>query len=390
MKQAFSSFFQVVFTRFPWMKPFLAVFAVVSVWRVFYLVISLYAFHKIPLATTQPEVQPSFFMPLLQWDSHFYLWIAENGYGNGLGTIVAFWPLFPLGIFVGTVLGMSALTSAFVVNYLAMVGAMWCAFLLAKDLWPKDQEAGWRSVLLYLFFPFSIFFSIFYSEPLFLFTLLASFYAARKNMWLVAGLFAILVTIGRLPGLIIIPALLVEYFSQRSWSLKKLDCQAWYLFLLPAGFVGFLVFNHIRTGNAFIFLEIFQYQWTYRSINPNIFETLVSWLNQIHSAFLSRHPAAIMEALHAAGGWIAAVLFLVFSWRKLPWSYRVFTGLMLLLLISSSTMESVNRYLVVLFPLFLVAAHSLRNPVVFAVTLAVLASYSGMLLTYLSAGYWVG
>ena len=95
-----------------------------------------------------------------------------------------------------------------------------------------------------------------------------------------------------------------------------------------------------------------------------------------------------MNAVHM-GVFLASLSLLIFSWRKIPYAYAVWT--LLILMISFGDWRGVmGRAVAVLFPLFIAAAialsqnEKLYRAVVFASTLLL-----ALFAVAFSHGYWV-
>ena len=104
-------------------------------------------------------------------------------------------------------------------------------------------------------FPTSYFLHIGYTESLFLMLALGCVLAARTGRWVLAGLLGALACLTRAPGLVLVPALLIEaghqYRTTRRWNWQWL-CVA----IVPLGFVGYLLLNYHAAGDPFAFLPI--------------------------------------------------------------------------------------------------------------------------------------
>lgn len=145
--------------------------------------------------------------PWTTYDSQWFISVATSGYQPHT---TPFFPLYPFLLKLGSTPGGMAVLGITISN-LALLAALYVFFLLTEmDYGRRVAQTG---VWLLAFFPTTAFFSAVYTESLFLFLLLLSFYAARKNHWGVAGLCGLLASLTRNPGFLIFFALLIEYFQ---------------------------------------------------------------------------------------------------------------------------------------------------------------------------------
>src|SRR5258706_5842641 len=96
-----------------------------------------------------------------------------------------------------------------------------CIFLVSLFVFYKiirfdyPKKVAYLSLVALLVFPTSFFFGSVYTESLFLFLSLLSFYFARKKWWILAGISGMLLSGTRIVGIAIFPVLLWEFFSSR-------------------------------------------------------------------------------------------------------------------------------------------------------------------------------
>ncbi len=175
--------------------------------------------------------------PWANFDGVYYLLIAEEGYTVNAG----FFPLFPLAInFIASIFGntlpfseIQYFTALFLISIFFLISLILFYKLVRLDY--KKHTAMWSFIFL-LLFPTSFFFAAIYSESLFLLLLILSFYFARKRNWLLASIFAMLLTATRFVGIAILPALLYEFYIAEKTLLKT---KAISLLTIPAGLIGY-------------------------------------------------------------------------------------------------------------------------------------------------------
>lgn len=238
------------------------------------------------------------------------------------------------------------------------------------------------SVWFLLIFPTSYFLHINFTESLFLALTLATFVSARERNWRMAGLFGIFACMARLNGLILVPALLVEayleYRETRRWRWE------WLLIsLVPLGFGIHLLINKIVAGDAFALFAIGKETY-YRSAAP-------PWngIKGLYDAMWGTDPAqammgGIQELFFVALG-LAGV---VACWRYLRGSFTVWMVGNWIVFTSTNFLQSVPRYVLTMFPLFILFARLARNPTWYSGLTVAMILFLALFIGQLVRGHW--
>ena len=126
-----------------------------------------------------------------RWDTDFYHQIATVGYrwdpSVFLHQNVVFFPLYPLLMrWGGALLGGHPLLAGTVISLAAFAGAI--ALLYRMAVLELGEEKAWPVILLVSTYPFALFYSVVYTESLFLFLTVGAFYAMRRRYLLLAAL----------------------------------------------------------------------------------------------------------------------------------------------------------------------------------------------------------
>lgn len=331
------------------------------------------------------------------WDAQHYLYLSENGYHGGQMSN-AFFPLFPLLIHLGTYVFQNSLVAALVIANLASIAGFYLLFKFVEERYGRATARD--TILLYLVFPTALFFTVPYSESLFL-LLIASFFLLLfrgRPGW--AAVPAALLPLARPEGALVILPFAVWYFIKKP-SLAaagegRLRVPWWGRVWPPplpliAPFVGvaaYLAFMKAATGNA---LEMFSAMQDYVSN---------------HSLGYLLHPLELVRlwsewplALHGfTNSIIDRAFFLGFLLLIVPMVRRVHPALAVyalaigLLNVLSGTFMSYTRYVLLAFPLFITLAlllrerrvAVLRTPILFLSTM-----FQGIFLTMHALSYWV-
>lgn len=139
---------------------------------------------------------------LRPWDADHYLGIIENWYvAEGDPRLhIVFLPLYPaLARGLRLVTGLSPFAAAEVVSNAALLGSGWAMFRLAEG--DGGAALGRRAMWLMFLSPMTYFYSIPYTESLFLLTTLLAALCARRRRFALAVLFGALAANARIVGM---------------------------------------------------------------------------------------------------------------------------------------------------------------------------------------------
>src|SRR5690242_4165599 len=182
-----------------------------------------------PAHLLDPYGQPldTLVAPGARWDSVWYLAVAHHGYGADPAR-AAFFPLYPLLL--------RALGSDVVAGIALSLACFTAAALVLHRLTELElgSAAAGPAVMALALFPGSLYFSMVYSEALFLALSVGAVYCARTGRWAWAGGLAGLAAATRSAGLVLIVPLALLW-----WSHSRRARDAAWLALVPAGVAGF-------------------------------------------------------------------------------------------------------------------------------------------------------
>ena len=202
-----------------------------------------------------------------RWDTDFYHQIATVGYrwdrSAFLHQNVVFFPLYPLLMrWGGALLGGHPLLAGTVISLAAFAGAMSLLYRLA--VLELGDEKAWPVVLLVSTYPFALFYSVVYTESLFLFLTVGAFYAMRRRHLLPAALAGLAAGLTRPNGFWL--ALPLLWIATRGagerggawggWGGWKRDVPAILVALAPlAGVAIFSAYLYLRFGDALAWMH---------------------------------------------------------------------------------------------------------------------------------------
>src|SRR2546425_40112 len=319
-------------------------------------------------------------VPLLdaasRWDGGWYLGIAREGYGHAEGaqTDLAFFPLYPALMRAIGMLGGSSDDAYLAAGVLVSNAALLLAVIVLGRLVTVDHEAtiAAASVALLLVFPTTVIFSAVYAESLFLLCAVATLYFARTGRPTAAGVTAAFAALTRPFGVLIAVPLAFELAAQRRRDLAGTLSVA----VPVAAFLVWMAVLWRMTGDPLAFFSAQAAYGRSATVPLQAFTDLFD-------------PAAYGNPLFivAFGGLVAILVAL--SWRSLRTSLAVYGTVFLLAALSSGTLTSLLRYVLAIFPAFVVLA-TVRSPWVRRIYL-VGASVSAVLFSAMFAlWYWIG
>ncbi len=175
----------------------------------------------------------------------------------------AFFPLFPM--IVGSVHFLTSLP----VMVIATAVSILLSGAAALVAWPL-LERNLRAYTLYCAFllcgPFSIYFTTFYTEVLFVLLTNCVFLAVKRGNYLAAGGLAALLSATRIVGVFIVFAIALQYvldFVGRGGRLRGLLAEVWRrpeivlaLLIAPLGLFAYMAYLHFYMGDALAFSHV--------------------------------------------------------------------------------------------------------------------------------------
>lgn len=315
------------------------------------------------------------------WDTGWYLDISQNGYSTIQNQVhqtnIAFFPLYPaLMRLIGSIVGNHYIAGLIVSNFCLIVACVYLYKLVKLDF---DETNAIKSVKYLLIFPTSFILSGVLSESLYLALTLMCFYYARKGEWYLVGIIGFFLSLTRSIGILVILPLLYEVLmpllkeNKVTISLKnsrEMIIPVFYLSLIPLGTIFFMIYNYYLTGDFLAFMHA-QVMWQRHLANP--LEVLIDgFFGNIFTAF---------EAAFAA---ISIFIFIMF-YRKMRFSYWLF-GMCSIFVPLSTGIMSMPRYILVIFPLYILLADTTKNHVSEDIVTLIFAIFQGFLMIFWTSG----
>lgn len=348
-KLAENNYFQLIFLLF-------------TCWKVYLTVVFFAALSLVPLASSNflgGGLQNYLAKPwLFAWgnfDGEHYLSIAQIGYR---GLEQAFFPVYPLMMkLLALPFGANATnltTAGVVISHMSLLSALIMLFKLLRLDYPS--KLIFLTLGLILVFPTSFYFVSLYNEALFLLLAITSFYFARSKKWFWASIFGVVASGTRIFGLMILPALILE-----AWQQKTPFKIFFWIFFIPLGLLAYMYYQGLSVGDPLAFYHL-------QKIVGEQHQSGVTMLPQVYFRYIKillttefLNPIYQTMILEFVAGILFFLLPIYGFFQKIRLSYLVFAMLSFLLPTIQGSFSSVPRYVIILFPSFLAMAIFIAN-----------------------------
>lgn len=377
-----------------------------SIWRIAIFAIAFIAGHFITkFGNRFPYVDrvltttglPNWIWGFGNFDGVHYLRLAQNGYNAEYSQ--AFFPLYPLLIKLFNFLPKENLdlslftdpTYFYVGIVLSNLLFIFALYFLYK-LWREEYKADTSkiAIILLLTFPTSFYFGSIYSESLFLLLTVLTFWFVRKDNFVLAGVFAALASATKIQGSILVIFLAVELWQKYKSKLKDVgkSCGKDLVGLLisPIGLFAYMIYLGNKFGNPIYFLTAQPAFGASRSSVPLITlpQVIYRYIKMLLTINISN--LSFWNAFFELGITLVLLGILIYSFRKIKFSYWIFVTLSILLPTLTGTFSSMPRYALLAFPLLPLVARFNKASKYIIIAQVLL----GMILVSLFArGYWV-
>jgi Gpi18-like mannosyltransferase len=281
-----------------------------------------------------------------RWDSAFYLEIANQGYALTLRepSSAAFFPLYPILINFVKMIVNNTVLAGLIVSHLCFLAALITIHRLT-ELEFRDTPTANRTILYVAIFPTSLFFGAIYTESLFLLLSSLMFLFARKRLWAWAGIVGLLAASTRIVGITLLLPVLLEWW--RSREPRRDWFGLFWIAMIPIGLISQMVFLERAFGDPITFWTT---QESFNRIGINPINALARDLEPMFKGGV--FPWNVVVDLSA---FALAMTTAIVAFKPLGSSYTTYTLLGVLIPLSGGT-GSLARYVVVLFPVFMMLA----------------------------------
>ncbi len=342
-------------------KLLLKITGLVSVWRLVLFLIGAVAPFVFPFKPSYPYYEgllkhfgPDWLVEWAGFDGVHYITIIQNGY-FGTGLIQAFFPVYPLLVYLFNWIS-NPIVIGILLSHFFFIGALYLWVLLLKK---QNIKLSWIEMILpFLLFPSAFFFGAVYTESLFLFLVFLCLFLLKQKKLFYATIIAALASATRVVGIMLVPMMMVgvyvdwkqQKFRNALSVIKNLGISAigsiglltymaylWIVFHDPLYFLHvqnefgggrqeqFILLPQVLYRYVKIFIAMPGWSWSYYAYAQELAITLLvvgvlSWITYKH--------------------WRSQLAELIFAW-----------GIVLLPPLTG-TLQSMPRYVLVAFPVF--------------------------------------
>jgi len=317
----------------------------------------------------------------VKWDSNHYISIAKGWYPDVSGFLTtdhiqyAFFPLYPALIRVFTFVTNNYLLSGVVISNIAFLIS--CILLVKIVRFQYNNDVAVRSLKYMIFFPAAFVFSGVYAESLFFMFLLFCFYFALQKKWNRVGICLFLLTLTKSIGIFMTLPLFLIYYSQKEYSFKKFRFDIIYLSFGAVGALLFFYYVYTKTGDFFAYTHSQELGWGAHLRSP--LEGFY-WILQD-----TKHIAPFINAVFT----IVVFVFLTLFFKKIGFIYYVTSFLFILvpLMYFGASHLSHIRYVLPIFPLYILLGRLGENKNVDIPLTAILLLLQGFLMVFWGFGF---
>lgn len=303
------------------------------------------------------------FYHLLNFDGAHYQKIAQYGYNLKFST--AFFPLYPL-----LIRGVSSISSGVLSLPQSALFISFASFIASVCLLYRLTKSN-KAVLSLLLFPLSFFFLAGYTESLFLFLSLLSYFFFKKKKYFWTGVVGYFATLTRFYGILLFGFLFLEYFlslpKKKHFNLKAY-LPALPLLLIPLGLVTYMVYLYFTFEDPIQFIHALEL-WQKSKVTFPL-RTLYRYARMLLtvSPSIVQYWVAFFEvAFFGFGLWVSLKL-----WLKKKYSFSLYLLAATLVPSFTGTLQSLPRYLVAIFPLYIFLADIKKGKWIYLVASGIL------------------
>lgn len=187
------------------------------------------------------------------YDEVHYLKIAQYGYTDP--ELYAFFPFYPLLIRLLSYTGIPYNISGIIISNISTI----LSLIIIYKLCDKNK---FETITLFLLSPILAFTTLIYTESLYLFLTLFSFYLYKKNRYISSAIFTGLSTLTRNSGIILLGSIGLDMLY-RLFKKKDIKISNIIMFGLLSLMIGIIypIFLYINTGDFFKFITVQKQYW---------------------------------------------------------------------------------------------------------------------------------
>jgi len=363
-------------------------------WRLLILLSAFIAISRIPFKPSFPYsqaiLQPLGAPILHRWgnfDGVHYLTIINKGY-VGTGSIQAFFPVYPsITRFLSSLFN-NPLIAGLTISHLSFFASLWLLYKLI--ILDENKQVAIKSLLLLIAFPTSFFFAALYTESFFLLLILLVFYLARKKRWWLAGIIGAIAAATRFVGIFIVPALLLEWWQQTNKKNRLKNIDQTLAALLPStGLFLFMRYLQKTFQDALLFVHVQSSFGAGRQSDRLILLYQVFW-RYIKMIFtVSKNTLLFYTVSMEFLSGLVFLILIIAAFYMTRKSYALFAALAYLAPTLTGTFSSMPRYVLVLFPAFIILAKIIKSKPLFYLITTLFGILQLINTALFIQGYWI-
>jgi Gpi18-like mannosyltransferase len=371
---------------------YLAIVLLVIIWKTLLIFVLIAAFEFIPLYSPHllggginNYTERYYFYPWANFDGEHFTAIAQFGYQQ---YTQAFFPLYPYLISFGKYFSGDMLLSLVISGLLVSSISLFLGLIFFYKLLKLDYSPNFSLgvILLLLVFPTAFYFNGVYTESLFFMLITGSFLFFRKKQYLLAGIFGCLASLTRVFGVLIFISFLIEI-----WQFRLPLSKTFWILLIPAGLLSYMIYLYYSVGDPLAFYNLQLIVGEQHQRGVVLFPQILYRYLKIVINFDSLNPLFTTILLELAIGIVFMILPIIGFFKRIRLSYIFFAFMGYVLPTIQGSFSSLPRYVLILFPSFIILALLVKPlPVFIKICLFVMSSTlliieAGLFLR----GYWV-
>jgi len=301
-----------------------------------------------------------------RFDAYWFLNIARNRYQfHGVQeqiteqipkaheTNVTPFPLYPMIIWMAGQLVGDFTVGGLLVSIFAFLASLVLFYGMVET--DEDPEVAWRATLYLAIYPTAWLYNSLYSESLFLLLALLTLKKARERKPVICGLYGMAASLCRLAGGTLAAPVLAEFLFGDGTRPRRKNLVPGLLAaaLVSTGWIAYFSYLYGLTGDFFTYFNA-QQGW------HKAFRAPWASLWSLLAPGLLRSPTRLMDL----GSVVLFFGLAVGGVRRLRVSHSLLVWVGLLMPLCVTNLLGLPRYLMVLFPAFVVLAHWGRRPAV--------------------------
>ena len=373
-------------------KNYISVICLLILWKFLLFIAAIWSYEAFPLYSTNylgggfnNYLNSYYINPWANFDGEHFISIAYYGYRH---LQQAFFPFYPKLIMVGMFFFGRSLETGVKIGYLISTISFPVALVFLYKLIKLDYSKKFALgvVAILLLYPASFYFNAVYSEALFFMFVTMSFFFFRKEKYFWASFFGFFSSLTRIFGVLLFLSFILEIFLFRIPIKKVL-----WIGLIPFGLFIYMAYLYFSIGDplAFYNLQLVVGEQHQRGIV--LFPQVIYRYLKIVFSLDSLSTLTTTILFEFAIGIVFFALPIIGYFKKVRLSYLAFAFLGYFLPTIQGSFSSLPRYVLVLFPSFIVLGFLIRQLPIWSKVILGFLSCSLLLIesAFFLRGYWV-